>query len=99
MRGIGMGLLLLALACKSSGGEPIDQIAVDYCAACSELDSCERVVNETLKAPCPEETSAYYSCLTANSCDVSACTAEWSAREACVAAEPADGGADAMVTN
>jgi glycerophosphoryl diester phosphodiesterase len=83
-------LLAIVGACGSSGSEPIDPIAIEYCALCSELNSCERVVDETLKAPCPDETAAYYTCVTEASCDESACEAEWMARQLCAGSAPRD---------
>lgn len=77
-------VLLCLAACKSSEAEEPDPVAVDYCAACSEFTSCERVVGEALVAPCPDETSVYYQCLTISACEPDACSAEWDAREACL---------------
>lgn len=86
-------LLLCLVACKSSEPEEPDPVAVDYCAACSEFDSCERVVENALIAPCPDETRLYYQCLTDSACDADACAAEWEAREACIApSDETDGG-------
>ncbi len=95
MHRLSFGLLFVLVACKSSGGEPIDPLAQEYCAVpCSTLGSCERVVNEALKTACPEETRLYYRCVTDSAtdggCDESRCTAEWAAREACMA--PPDAG-------
>jgi len=84
MRKLTVALTLWAAACGSSSSTPIDPIAEDYCAACSELGSCENVVNQALMAACPEETSAYYGCVTDNGCDESACATEWEARNICM---------------
>ncbi len=100
-----IGLLVLVAGCKSSSEVPIDPIAEAYCADCclrlreeglvpcndAEVASCERLISQTLKAPCPDETAAYYTCVTDNACDESACQNEWATREACVA--PPDAGA------
>ena len=87
-RGFGAFLLAgltLAVACKSSGSEPPDPIAVAYCeAGCSEFTSCLRVVDEALNGVCPEETSAYYVCVTENACEPTGCAAEWEVRQDCV---------------
>ncbi|MBT8467098.1 MAG: glycerophosphodiester phosphodiesterase family protein, partial [Deltaproteobacteria bacterium] len=86
-----VGLLLLATGCgSSSGAAPIDPVATAYCAACSELTTCERVVNETINANCTDETRAWYSCATENACDSTACEAEWVQREVCMGESPAD---------
>lgn len=90
MQRLSVGVLFLAVACGSSSSEPIDPLATEYCAACSELSSCERVTNETLKAACPDETHAYYRCLTDNSCDDATCEAEWNSREICMGNAPVD---------
>ena len=86
-RGFGALLLAgltLAVACKSSGPEPPDPIAVAYCAACPEVATCLVVVDEALKAACPVETSVYYVCLTENACDPVSCAAEWEERQNCL---------------
>ena len=102
---LSVGLLVLVAACKSSSAAPIDPVAEAYCADCclrlreeglvpcneAEVGSCERLITQTLIAPCPDETSTYYSCVTNNACDESACQGEWAAREACIAGP--DGGA------
>lgn len=80
---LGAGLTLAA-ACKSSGSEPPDPVAVEYCAACSELASCQRVVEGALVGACPDETRAYYVCLTENACDPMSCDAEWEERQNCL---------------
>jgi|GEM_PF-6307882 len=90
MKRICIGLLATAIACSSSETEPIDPVAVDYCAACSELPNCESVVNGALSGICPEQTSAWYACVTNNACDETACTAEWAAREGCMGTAPKD---------
>ncbi len=90
MRGLSVGLLVLALACDSPDAQPIDPLAVAYCAACSELASCERVVDETLNGVCPDENHAWYACVTDNACDETACDAEWTAREICIGTAPKD---------
>jgi glycerophosphoryl diester phosphodiesterase len=90
MRELSLSLLICVAACGSSSSTPIDPLATSYCAACSELASCERVINETLMAACPDETSTYYSCLTENTCDESACTAEWDSRNICMGQAPKD---------
>ncbi len=77
-------LTLAVLGCGSSSGEPVDPLASEYCAACSELATCERVVDEALGAACPEQTRDYYQCLTDADCETTTCDAEWTAREACM---------------
>lgn len=85
------GVLLLAFGCgSSSGAAPIDPVATEYCAECSELSTCERVVNETIKAICTNETRAWYSCATENACDSTACEAQWDEREVCMGESPAN---------
>ena len=102
---LSVGLLVVAAACKSSSPAPIDPVAEAYCADCCQrqgeeglvpcdeagVSSCERVITETLMAPCPDETNTYYTCVTDNGCDEAACQSEWAAREACMAGP--DGGA------
>jgi glycerophosphoryl diester phosphodiesterase len=90
MRALSLGLLACLAACKSSGSEPTDPIAIEYCAMCSDDDSCERVVNDALMASCPEETGDYYTCLTDNACDDTACTEEWNERNVCMGRAPKD---------
>lgn len=85
-----VGFLLLAFGCGSSGAAPIDPVATAYCAACSELSTCESVVNATINADCTAETRAWYSCTTENACDTSACDAEWDERMICMGESPAD---------
>ena len=86
-----IGFLLLAFGCgSSSGAAPIDPVASAYCAACSEISSCERVVNETINVNCTDQTRAWYSCATENACDSTACDAEWAEREVCMGDSPAD---------
>jgi len=90
IRGLSVGLLVLAVACGSSSGPaPIDDLAVAYCAACSETNSCERLITDTLNVVCPTETRAYYECVTP-SCDAAACEAEWSTRNLCMGTAPRD---------
>lgn len=101
---LSVGFLVFTFACKSSGSEPIDPLAEAYCAdccrtlqdgglvPCPSTTGCERVINDTLKAGCPDQTRKYYECLTQNSCDTTACTAEWATREECMMPEPIDGG-------
>ena len=91
-------LLLLLAACGSSGGDPIDPLAETYCAECSEFISCERVVNEALKAPCPEETRAYYQCVTDNACEPAACESEWEERTICMGESPGAMVADRIIS-
>ncbi|MGB5694159.1 MAG: hypothetical protein WBM46_00770 [Polyangiales bacterium] len=86
---IGIGWLALAVACGSSAPEPVDPLAVDYCAACSEFAGCERLITKTLIVVCPDETRAWYSCVTVNACDTAACDTEWAAREICMGTPPA----------
>ena len=105
MRGFGFMLLaglILAAACKSSGSQPPDPVALTYCAACPEVASCLIVVDEALNAACPDETRVYYVCLTENACEPMSCNAEWEERqnclvEVCLTCEDAgtDGGEDA----
>jgi len=86
-----VGLLILGIGCgSSSGAAPIDPVATEYCAACSEDSTCERVVNETINVNCTDETRAWYSCATENACDSMACDAEWDQREVCMGESPAD---------
>ncbi|MGB8330282.1 MAG: hypothetical protein WCE62_09150 [Polyangiales bacterium] len=80
----GLGVAIVALGCGSSEPVPVDPLAADYCAICSEFPSCERVVTDTLNAACPDETSTYYQCVTDNECDVTACESEWAARAICM---------------
>jgi len=85
------GVLLLAFGCgSSSGAAPIDPVATEYCAACSEDSSCEQVVNETINVNCTGETRAWYACATESACDSTACEAEWAEREVCMGESPAD---------
>lgn len=95
-------LLLAAIGCKDSGApEEISQVAIDYCAVCSEFNTCERLVTFGLNQVCSDELAAWYTCATDNAtengCDFVACDPEWQAREACIDAmipEPEqDGGA------
>lgn len=90
MRRLSLGFLLCAAACGSSGGTEINPVATEYCAMCSELGSCERVVTMTIEAFCTEENTSYYSCLTENACDETACVAEWDARDLCMGFAPKD---------
>jgi glycerophosphoryl diester phosphodiesterase len=69
---------------------PIDPVATAYCAACSEIPFCERVVNQTINAICTDETRTWYTCATDNACDSTACEAEWDQREICMGNTPAD---------
>ena len=83
--------LLVSLGCGSSSGPaPIDPVATAYCAECSELPNCERVVNETINVVCTEETRAWYACTTANACDFNACNEEFAARDVCLGTAPVD---------
>jgi glycerophosphoryl diester phosphodiesterase len=83
--------MVFAVACSSSSGDqPIDPLATAYCEACSELSSCERVVTETLTILCPDETSAWYTCVTDAACDDTACEVEWAARDLCLGRAPKD---------
>jgi len=85
------GSLILMFGCgSSSGDEPIDPLAVTYCAECSELSNCERLITETLNVVCQTETRAYYECVTADSCDTTGCDTEFSAREICLRRAPVD---------
>jgi glycerophosphoryl diester phosphodiesterase len=90
MRGLSVALLVLAVACGSSEPEFVDPLATEYCAACSEQSSCERVVTEALTLGCPDESHAWYACVTDNACDESACDAEWDARNICMGRAPRD---------
>jgi glycerophosphoryl diester phosphodiesterase len=81
----------MALACSSSSGPPpIDPLATEYCEACSELTSCERVVTEALTVVCTDETRAWYTCVTDNACDTTPCDADFAMRTACLGRGPAD---------
>ncbi len=85
------GLIVLALACSSeSGPPPIDPLATEYCAECSEVTNCERVITDTLVVPCPDETRAWYTCVTDNACDEAPCQEEWAARRVCLRRSPKD---------
>jgi glycerophosphoryl diester phosphodiesterase len=85
------GSLILVLGCGSSSGEPpVDPLATEYCAACSEVPNCERMITETLNVVCPTETRAYYECVTENSCDTTACEVEFAVREVCLGRAPKD---------
>ena len=90
MRKLSLGLLIWVAACGSSSSTPIDPVATDYCNACSEIASCENVVNNALMTACPDETKAYYSCVTDNACDEDACAAEWETRNICMGMAPKD---------
>ena len=91
IRGLCVGVIVLAVACSSSSGDqPIDPLATAYCEACSELSNCERVVTETLTILCPDETSAWYTCVTDAACDETACEVEWAARDLCLGRAPKD---------
>lgn len=84
------GALMLATGCSSSGGQPIDPAATEYCAQCSEIPSCERVVSETILAACEEETRAWYECATENACASEPCDAIFDARTLCLRRGPRD---------
>jgi glycerophosphoryl diester phosphodiesterase len=93
MRRVWLGLagLLLLFGCgSSSGDQPIDPLAVEYCAECSELANCERLITETLTVVCQTETRAYYECVTENSCDTTVCEVEFATREVCLGRAPKD---------
>ena len=90
MRILSLGVLIWVAACGSSSSEPVDQVAIDYCAMCSEFNSCERVIDETIQAICSDETRAYYSCVTENACDESPCADEWETRNICMGRAPRD---------
>lgn len=91
MRRVSVAALAFSLACSSSSPAAIDPIAEAYCAAgCSELNTCERVITDTIQASCTEETGAYYQCVTDAACDESACGAEWEARNICMNRAPVD---------
>ncbi len=85
--------LTLAFGCKSSGTAPPDPVAVDYCAACGERPGCPTVIDDALNGACPDQTRAYYVCVTENNCDPLSCDAEWQARQSCFFGE--DAGTDA----
>lgn len=87
---LGLGLTLAAFGCGSSDSADVDPLAKEYCAACSQFASCERVVTDALTTACPDETRAYYQCVTDNACDVTACEDQWSAREVCMGNAPKD---------
>jgi hypothetical protein len=88
MASVAAALVLLAAGCGSSEPAPVDPLATEYCALCSEFPNCERVITETLGTACPDETRAYYRCVTDNDCEVTACESEWTAREACMGSPP-----------
>jgi glycerophosphoryl diester phosphodiesterase len=90
MRRLTLGFLVWAVACGSSSSEPTDPLATEYCAACSELESCERVVNEAIQARCSDETRSFYGCVIDNACDESACADEWETRDICMGRAPRD---------
>jgi len=75
--------VLVGMGCGSSEPAPVDPLATDYCVICSAFPNCDRVVTDTLNAACPDETRAYYQCVTDNDCDVTTCKSEWAAREGC----------------
>ena len=84
------GILVLSLGCSSSSSQPIDPLATEYCAQCSEVASCERVVNETILAACTEETRAWYTCVTENACASEPCDAIFDTRTLCLRRGPRD---------
>jgi hypothetical protein len=87
MRRLGMLIattVLIAMGCGSSEPATVDALATDYCAICSLFSTCGSVVTDALNAACPDETRAYYRCVTDSRCDVTACESEWAAREACM---------------
>lgn len=91
MRGSAVGCLVMVVACSSSSDPPpIDPLAAAYCEACSELVSCERVITDALAAACPDETRAWYTCVTDNACDDTACDVEFAVRTACLGRAPVD---------
>lgn len=89
--------LVLTIACKSSESQPPDPLAVDYCDLCGERPNCPSLIDETINGVCPDQTRAYYVCLTENTCDPMSCDAEWQARQVCFLGEDAgtDAGSDA----
>jgi glycerophosphoryl diester phosphodiesterase len=91
MRSLSGGLMVLLVACGSSSGPPpIDPLATAYCMECSDTPNCERLITETLTAVCPDETSAWYTCVTDNACDETACETEWATRNLCMGRAPRD---------
>jgi glycerophosphoryl diester phosphodiesterase len=91
IRGLCAGLLVLAVACSSSSGPPpIDPLATEYCAACSVFSGCEELITKTLNVVCPDETHAWYACVTDNACDETPCETEWAARNLCLGTAPRD---------
>lgn len=91
MRGLGVGCLVMVVACSSSSSSPpIDPLATAYCEACSELPNCETLITETLTVVCPDETRAWYTCVTENACDTTPCDPEFAARTACLGRGPVD---------
>ena len=91
IRGLCAGLLVLAVACGSSSGPPpIDPLATEYCAACSVFSGCEELITKTLNVVCPDETHAWYACVTENACDDAPCETEWAARNLCMGRAPRD---------
>jgi hypothetical protein len=76
---------LVTAGCGSSEAEQVDPLAAEYCALCSPFPSCGRVVTATLDAACPDQTRAYYRCVSDNDCGATACESEWAARAACMA--------------
>jgi glycerophosphoryl diester phosphodiesterase len=91
IRGLCAGLLVLAVACGSSSGPPpIDPLATEYCAACSVFSGCEELITKTLNVVCPDETHAWYACVTENACDDAPCETEWATRNLCMGQAPRD---------
>lgn len=92
MRPLIAWMLVALVACSSSGSDPIDPVAEEYCtvAGCSDLNNCERLITDTIEVFCTDETSAYYECVATNDCDVTACEAEWEERTVCTGQAASD---------
>ena len=85
-----LGALLLLWGCGTDAPLPVEPLAEEYCAACSGIASCERLVTDALTVVCPDETETYYQCVTDNSCDETRCSDQWAAREVCMGNAPRD---------
>jgi glycerophosphoryl diester phosphodiesterase len=54
------------------------------------LSNCERITSEALTVVCPDETHAWYACVTDNACDETPCETEWATRNLCMEQAPRD---------